>query len=107
MKASDLLPGPTAPQTLPRRLCRDFEAAHYLRSAELLAELERAGWLVPTIRRHKLKLYDYRDLDTCIDRMKFQDLAQALAAVSSGEGESPSGVRSSSVSSMSASAGSR
>ena len=74
MKASDLLredpPGPR----LQQRLCRDFEAIHYVKSQVVFNAFLESGWLTPVVKRHKLTLYDYKDLDRCIDRLKLEGL---------------------------------
>ena len=41
---------------------RPKEAAYALGSEKLLEEVVAAGWLKPVVRRHKLTLYDGRDI---------------------------------------------
>lgn len=58
------------PRALPQRLCRDYEAAHYLKSKTLFERLRKAGWIKPVVHEFRLTLYDYADLDVCIERLK-------------------------------------
>jgi hypothetical protein len=75
MKASDLLKEATIKKPVPQRLCRDFEAHAYVKKPVFDA-LVAAGWLKPVVSRHKLTLFDYTDLDNCIDRMKEEGLPE-------------------------------
>ena len=74
MKFSDLPPPESGRSAIAPRLLRDFEAAQYLRSPVLLDLLEKAGWVKPCVRRHKLKLYDRRRLDEACDRLEVESL---------------------------------
>ena len=48
---------------------RPPEAAYALGSEKLLAECVAAGWIKPTIKRHKLTLYDRADIASCWARI--------------------------------------
>jgi hypothetical protein len=48
---------------------RPPEAAYALGSEKLLAECVAAGWIKPTVKRHKLTLYDRADIATCWSRI--------------------------------------
>jgi hypothetical protein len=48
---------------------RPPEAANALGSEKLLAECVEAGWLKPTIKRHKLTLYDRGAIASCWARI--------------------------------------
>ncbi len=74
MKASDLLTEPAEPRAVPQRLCRDFEAIRYVKSPVVFFAFVQAGWLKPVVKRHKLTLFDYQDLNDCVDRMKQEGL---------------------------------
>lgn len=78
MKASDLLL--QALPTLPQRLCRDFEAIRYVKSKVLFDAMIAAGWLKPCFpSRHRLMLFDYRDLDLCIERLKEEGFPSSIS----------------------------
>jgi hypothetical protein len=48
---------------------RPPEAAYALGSEKLLAECVAAGWIKPTVKRHKLTLYDRGDIASCWSRI--------------------------------------
>jgi hypothetical protein len=48
---------------------RPPEAAYALGSEKLLAECVAAKWIKPTVKRHKLTLYDRADIATCWSRI--------------------------------------
>ena len=76
MKASDLLT--ESKPAMPQRLCRDFEAIRYLKSKVVFDRLVDADWLRPVFpAQHRLMLFDYHDLDSCIERMKEEGLPQS------------------------------
>lgn len=55
-------------------MIREYEAKMYVGAAELLDLLESAGWVKPSIRRHKLKLYDRNLIDAALDRLALEEL---------------------------------
>jgi hypothetical protein len=65
----------TIKKPVPQRLCRDFEAHAYVKKPVFDAWSLQAG-LKPVVNRHKLTLFDYTDLDNCIDRMKEEGLPE-------------------------------
>lgn len=85
MKASDLLNEPKRASSVMRRLCRDFEAIRYLGSEVVFKACRDAGWLRAVVEQHKLTLFDYSDLDECVDRIKAEGLPQSSMSGSAGE----------------------
>lgn len=58
------------------RLVRREAAAAYLSAPQLFALLEEAGWITPTVTRHRMVLFDMEDVDACIARLKAGDFPQ-------------------------------
>jgi len=45
------------------------EAGEYVGVPALLLKMELAGWIKPSVHRRKMRLYDLRVLDLCVDRL--------------------------------------
>lgn len=61
------------------RLMRREAAGDYLTVPGLLVLMEDAGWIKPVVHRHRMTLYDQRQIDACIDRLaggEFPDAVQ-------------------------------
>jgi len=52
------------------RLVRRQDAASYLTAPQLFVFLEEALWIIPTVNRHRMTLFDLNDVDACIERLK-------------------------------------
>ena len=53
----------------PRRLIDPEDAAEYVGGEAILSKLEKAGWIKPTVRQHKITRFDTRLLDLAVDRI--------------------------------------
>lgn len=52
------------------RLVDAEDAAHYVGGQQILTLFEGAGWVGPTVRRHRLTRYDVKQLDEACDRLR-------------------------------------
>ena len=52
------------------RLIRKGAAGLYLCAPELLMQMETAGWVEACVKKNRMTLYDIRDLDGCIERLR-------------------------------------
>jgi hypothetical protein len=55
------------------RLIRREQAGEYVSCPQLLAHMEAAKWIKPTVCRNRMVLFDRRKLDECIDRLNGGD----------------------------------
>ena len=67
------------------RMLRKNDAGIYVGGPKLLEMMEHAGWIKPAVSRHKMTLYDVKNLDECCDRLSRGEFPYAAAA------ESPTG----------------
>ena len=51
------------------RLLRREAAGDYVTVPGLLVLMEGAGWISPVVQRHRMTLFDQRQIDACIDRL--------------------------------------
>jgi len=61
-------------KSVPRRMLNPDESSDYVGGEAILARMEKAAWVKPSIRQHKLTRYDQRDLDAACDRLKAEEL---------------------------------
>jgi hypothetical protein len=52
-----------------KRMMNSDEAGDYVGIPALLGRMETAGWIKPSVRRAKMRLYDVNQLDLCCDRL--------------------------------------
>jgi hypothetical protein len=59
---------------------RPPQAAAYIGCAKLLEEMDKAGWISPVIKRHKLTLYSRAHLDAAFERLLTGEIPTAAAS---------------------------
>jgi len=57
------------PPPMTRRLLRQEFAEEFVGGAAVLKEMERAGWIRPVRRAHRMTLWDAKLLDRACDRL--------------------------------------
>ncbi len=56
-------------QAAPRVLLRRDQAALRVGVVQLFALMEKFKWIQPVLRKHRMTLFDSRDVDRCIERI--------------------------------------
>jgi hypothetical protein len=72
------------------RMMRRHEAVIYVNSPELFTQLEKAGWVKPSVQAHKMTLFDREMIDQALDRLLIEALPpfpahKAAPAAAAGE----------------------
>lgn len=83
MKWEDLRVEAERARAVAPRLMRRDSARSYLGAAQLFDLMEERSWIAPIVAGNRMTLFDQRDLDTCIDRLRageFPGRASARAA---------------------------
>jgi hypothetical protein len=70
------MPGPITftIESRTRRLMSPEEAEYYVGGESILERMVAAGWIKPSINQKKMKRYDLKKLDHCIDRLGDEEL---------------------------------
>jgi len=64
----------------PPRMMRKEDAGHHVGGPKLLSMMEKAGWIEPVVARHKMTLYDFKQLEECCDRLSRGEFPHAAGA---------------------------
>ncbi len=52
------------------RFLRAEDAGRYIGCPGLLIRCEKAGWIKPVVREHRMTVFSRRNLDECCDRLE-------------------------------------
>jgi len=81
-------------QAAPRVLLRRDQAALRVGAAQLFALMEKFKWIQPCLRKHRMTLFDSRDVERCIERITLgeypgedQMAAAGRSSISRSEGD--------------------
>jgi hypothetical protein len=76
-------------QAAPRCLLRRDQATLRVGAAQLFVLMERYKWIKPVLRKHRMTLFDSRDVDHCIERIAFGEYpgADTRPSMSRSEGD--------------------
>lgn len=71
-------------QAAPRTLLRREQAADRFAAPQLFALMEKFKWIKPVVQRHRMTLFDSRDVDRCIERIAGGEYPGAVGVSSEG-----------------------